>query len=146
MKLCKFTDSDYQAVIEALENRSNMDLFTHDETVRKILQDVKESGDTALLEYTHRFDRHNLSLEQMRVTPDEIRLAYEGVGQKELAALKEAEKRIRRFHERQRQESWCYEEEGIPPCWSTRTALTALTFRWSRCGLRQLKFDWLMRA
>ena len=113
MKLCKFTDSDYQAVIEALENRSNMDLFTHDETVRKILQDVKERGDSAVLEYTYRFDRHNLSLEQMRVTPDEIRLAYEGVGQKELAALKEAEKRIRRFHERQRQESWCYEEEGI---------------------------------
>ena len=77
MKLCKFTDSDYQAVIEALENRSNMDLFTHDDTVRKILQDVQERGDTALLEYTHRFDRTDLSLEQMRVTPAEIRLAYE---------------------------------------------------------------------
>ena len=113
MKLCKFTDSDYQTVIEALENRSNMDLFTHDETVRKILQDVKESGDTALLEYTHRFDRHNLSLEKMRVTPGEIRLAYETVNEKELAALQEAEERIRRFHERQRQESWRYEEEGI---------------------------------
>ena len=113
MKLCKFTDSDYQAVIEALENRSNMDLFTHDETVRKILQDVQERGDAALLEYTCRFDRYDLSLEQMRVTPDEIQLAYEGVSEKELAALKEAEERIRRFHERQKQESWSYEEEGI---------------------------------
>ena len=113
MKLCKFTDSDYQEVIEALENRSNMDLFTHDDTVRKIVQDVQERGDTALLEYTHRFDRTDLSLEQMRVTPAEIRLAYEGVSKKELAALKEAEERIRRFHERQRQESWRYEEEGI---------------------------------
>ncbi|SVD64933.1 uncharacterized protein METZ01_LOCUS417787, partial [marine metagenome] len=54
MKLCKFTDSNYQAVIEALENRSNMDLFTHDETVRKILQGVKERGDSAVLEYTYR--------------------------------------------------------------------------------------------
>ena len=113
MKLCKFTDSDYQAVIEALENRSNMDLFTHDDTVRKILQDVQERGDTALLEYTHRFDRTDLSLEQMRVTPAEIRLAYEGVSKKELAALKEAEERIRRFHERQKQESWSYGEEGV---------------------------------
>ena len=113
MKLCKFTDSDYQAVIEALENRSNMDLFTHDDTVRKILQDVQERGDTALLEYTHRFDRTDLSLEQMRVTPAEIRLAYEGVSKKELAALKEAEERIRRFHERQKQGSWSYGEEGV---------------------------------
>ena len=113
MKLCKFTDSDYQAVTEALENRSNMDLFTHDEVVRKILLDLKEKGDTALLEYTKRFDRYDLSVEQLRVTPDEIRLAYSSVTEQEIAALKEAAERIRRFHERQRQESWRYDEDGI---------------------------------
>jgi histidinol dehydrogenase len=111
MKLCKFTDSDYQAVIEKLENRSNMDLFTHDETVRNILQDVKERGDSAVLEYTQRFDRYNLSLDEMRVTAEEIQQAYEGVSEKELSALRQAEERIRLFHERQRQESWQYEEE-----------------------------------
>ena len=113
MKLCKFTDSDYQVVIEALENRSNIDLFTHDETVRKILQDLKERGDEALLEYTHRFDRYDLSVEHLRVTPDETRLAYDSVTEEEIAALKEAAERIRRFHERQRQESWRYDEDGI---------------------------------
>ena len=113
MKLCKFTDSDYQVVIEALENRSNIDLFTHDETVRKILQDLKERGDEALLEYTHRFDRYDLSVEHLRVTPDETRLAYDSVTKEEIAALKEAAERIRRFHERQRQESWRYDEDGV---------------------------------
>ena len=113
MKLCKFTDSDYQAVTEALENRSNMDLFTHDEVVRKILLDLKEKGDAALLEYTKRFDRYDLSAEQLRVTSDEIRLAYSRVTEQEIAALKEAAERIRCFHERQRQESWRYDEEGI---------------------------------
>ncbi len=113
MKLCKFTDSDYQEVVEALENRSGMDFFTHDETVRKILRDVKERGDLALLEYTHRFDRHNFSVEWLRVMPDEIQKAYDGVTEEELAALREAAERIRSFHERQKQESWRYEEEGI---------------------------------
>ncbi len=113
MKLCKFTDSDYQAVTEALENRSNMDLFTHDEVVRKILLDLKEKGDTALLEFTKRFDRYDLSVEQLRVTPDEIRLAYSSVTAQEITALKEAAERIRCFHERQIQESWRYDEEGI---------------------------------
>ena len=113
MKLCKFTDSDYQAVTEALENRSNMDLFTHDEVVRKILLDLKEKGDVALLEYTKRFDRYDLSVEQLQVTPDEIRLAYSRVTEQEIAALKEAAERIRCFHERQIQESWRYDEEGI---------------------------------
>ncbi len=113
MKLSKYTDSDYQAVIDALENRSGMDLFTHDETVRRILQDIRERGDEALLEYTHRFDRCEFSVDQLRVTPEEIRLAYDGVAREELEALKEAAERIRRFHERQKQESWRYEEEGI---------------------------------
>ncbi len=113
MKIYKYTDPDYAAVIEALENRSNMDLFTHDETVRKILQDVQERGDAAVLEYTHHFDRYNLAAEQLRVTPDEIRQAYEGVSEKELLALREAEKRIRLFHQHQKQDSWRYEEDGI---------------------------------
>ena len=113
MKLSKYTDPDYQAVIDTLENRSGMDLFTHDETVRKILKDIQERGDAALLEYTSRFDRCDLSVEQLQVTPEEIRQAYNGVAEEELKALKEAAERIRRFHERQKQESWNYEEEGI---------------------------------
>jgi histidinol dehydrogenase len=113
MKIYKYTDPDYAAVIEALENRSNMDLFTHDETVRNILKDVQERGDAAVLEYTHRFDRYNLAAEQLRVTPEEIQRAYEGVSEKELLALREAEKRIRLFHEHQKQDSWRYEEDGI---------------------------------
>ncbi len=113
MKVCKFSDSDYQDVVDALVNRSNMDLFVQDETVRKILKDVKEQGDTAVLQLTHRFDRHTLPLEKIRVSAEEIVAAYKDVKPEELAALKEAEKRIRLFHERQKQDSWTYEEEGI---------------------------------
>ena len=113
MKVCKFSDSDYQDVVDALVNRSNMDLFTQDETVRKILNEVKEKGDAAVLQLTHQFDRHNLPKEKIRVTEEEITLAYKEVKQEEVDALKEAAKRIRLFHERQKQDSWTYEEEGI---------------------------------
>jgi histidinol dehydrogenase len=125
MKICKYTDSDYQAVVDELENRSNMDLFTHDETVRKILKDVQERGDSAVLEYTHRFDRYDLALEEMRVTKEEIQRAYEGVSEKEISALKTAEERIRSFHERQKQDSWQYEEEGITLGQKVRPLATA---------------------
>ena len=113
MKVCKFSDSDYQDVVDALVNRSNMDLFVQDETVRKILNDVKEQGDTAVLKLTHQFDRHTLPLEKIKVSAEEIAAAYKEVKPEELAALKEAEKRIRLFHERQKQDSWTYEEEGV---------------------------------
>jgi len=90
-----------------------MDLFTQDETVRKILNDVKEKGDDEVLRLTHQFDRHTLPLGKIRVTSDEIKAAYKKISQEELDALGEAAKRIRLFHERQKQDSWTYEEGGI---------------------------------
>ena len=113
MKLCKFSEPGYQNLVETLVNRSSMDLFTEDETVRKILNDVKEKGDEAVLRLTHQFDRHALPLEKIRVTSDEIKAAYKEINQEELDALGEAAKRIRLFHERQKQDSWTYQEDGI---------------------------------
>ena len=113
MKLCKFSEPGYQDLVETLVNRSSMDLFAEDETVRKILNDVKEKGDEEVLRLTHQFDRHTLPLEKIRVTSDEIKAAYKKISQEELDALGEAAKRIRLFHERQKQDSWAYEEEGI---------------------------------
>ena len=113
MKLYRFSEPGYQNVVDNLVNRSNMDLFTQDETVRKILNDVKLKGDKAVLQLTHQYDQHSLSLEQIRVTVDEIKAAYKELKKEELNALREAANRIRLFHERQRQDSWVYEEEGI---------------------------------
>mgnify|MGYP003299057606 CR=1 FL=1 len=113
MKLCKFSEPGYQNLVDTLVNRSRMDLFAEDETVRKILNDVKEKGDDEVLRLTHQFDRHTLPLGKIRVTSDEIKAAYKKINQEELDALGEAAKRIRLFHERQKQDSWTYEEGGI---------------------------------
>ena len=113
MKLCKFSEPDYKDVIETLVNRSNKDLFVQDQAVRRILNDVKEKGDDEVLRLTHQFDRHTLPLEKIRVTQNEIQAAYSELNREEIDALKEAAKRIRLFHERQKQDSWTYEENGI---------------------------------
>lgn len=113
MKFCKFSEPDYANVVDDLVNRSNTDLFTKDERVREILKDVKKKGDEAVLQLTHKYDRHSLPLAQIRVTPDEIKAAYTELNEEELNALREAAKRIRLFHERQKQNSWTYEDEGI---------------------------------
>ena len=113
MKLYRFSEPDYQNVVDDLVNRSNMDLFTQDETVQKILNDVKLKGDKAVLQLTHQYDRHSLPLEQIRVTANEIKAAYKEINKEELNALREAANRIRLFHERQRQDSWAYEDGGI---------------------------------
>ena len=72
MKIFKHSDPDFEANLRAVVGRANLDLVTHDVTVREILKQIKERGDAALLEYTRRFDQYDLSVEEIRVTRGEI--------------------------------------------------------------------------
>ncbi len=80
------------------------------DVVRAILDDVRERGDAALLDYTNRFDRravtHAAELEVTQTAPYVARVPAETI-----AALQAAAARIRVFHERQRQESWQFTDE-----------------------------------
>jgi len=113
MKVYKYTDTDFDAVVDALVNRSDVNFMSHDETVRNILQDVRQKGDSALLEYTHRFDQHDLPMDRLQVTPEEIQQAYSQVKPEQIDALKLAAKNIRAFHQRQVQSSWEYREDDV---------------------------------
>jgi histidinol dehydrogenase len=73
-----------------------------DAVVASILDDVRARGDTAVLEYTRRFDGLAMSAEGMRVTPAEVDAALSACAAETLAALELAAERIRAFHERQR--------------------------------------------
>lgn len=72
-------------------------------TVRDILDDVRKNGDKALINYTLRFDRHELPL---RITKEEMRKSAKKADKKVIQALLESAKRIRWFHERQKERSW----------------------------------------
>jgi histidinol dehydrogenase len=72
MKVFKHSDPDFGATLKAVINRANLDLVTHDVTVREILKQIKERGDAALLEYTSRFDQYDLPVKEIKVTRGEI--------------------------------------------------------------------------
>ena len=72
-----------------------------DAAARAIVADVRARGDAALIDYTRRFDRVDLS-NGMRVAPEEIAAARAAVKADVLSALSLAHERIRAFHERQR--------------------------------------------
>jgi histidinol dehydrogenase len=113
MKIFKYTDSDFEPTLKAVVNRASLDLVTHDVTVREILKQIKERGDTALLEYTIQFDKFDLSVKEIKVTQSEIDQAREKVSDKEIEALKKAAENIREFHGHQIQKSWKYEKNGV---------------------------------
>jgi len=81
------------------------------EAVRAILADVRARGDSAVLEYTQRFDGVAArSLAELEIPPAEMQAALRSVPRESLDALKLAHERIRAFHEKQRQDSWDYTE------------------------------------
>jgi histidinol dehydrogenase len=78
-------------------------------TVRTILNRVRDEGDGAVHAYTRRFDHHTLPL---RVSYEEIRRAARQVDRSIRRHLEFSAKRIRSFHEKQREGTWSYGEDG----------------------------------
>lgn len=82
------------------------------ETVRGIINAVRQQGDAALLEYTNRFDRLGLSAASgLEVTQAELDAAVAAVPADDLTALQLAVERVARFHEKQKQQTWLSTEE-----------------------------------
>jgi len=71
------------------------------ERVRPIVQAVRERGDEALIEFTARFDRVQLTPNQLRVGHDEIEQAHRALDPSVYAAIQHATRNVRTFHERQ---------------------------------------------
>ena len=81
-------------------------------TVGEIIAAVRRDGDSAVLEYTRRFDAVAVdALRELRVSAGQLDAAWKAIGAGEREALTEAAARIRGYHEHQRQDSWHYLDE-----------------------------------
>ncbi|NOV01948.1 histidinol dehydrogenase [Paenibacillus planticolens] len=74
------------------------------ETVRRIIEEVRQDGDAALRRMAQQFDR--VEVAELRVSDEEIQAAYAQVDAGFLAALRQAAANIRAFHEKQKRTSW----------------------------------------
>jgi histidinol dehydrogenase len=85
--------------------------LTPDQVVARILDDVRERGDTALLDYNCRIE--GVKVDQLRVTEREMASAWQSTPAALREALQTAADRIRAFHERQVHQSWVdWDDEG----------------------------------
>lgn len=81
-------------------------------TVDDIINQVRHSGDEAVLALTQQFDFHPATtMQQLTLTADELKKAYEALDSEVKAALKTAAERIKDFHQRQAQSSWDYTDD-----------------------------------
>ncbi|MEW6675070.1 MAG: histidinol dehydrogenase [Nitrospirota bacterium] len=75
-----------------------------EKNVKTILDDVRRNGDRALLKYTRAFDFQKAK--ELKIKPNEISRYAGKADRKVVRALKLSAKRIRAFHEMQKEESW----------------------------------------
>lgn len=80
-----------------------------DRAAAGILADVRHRGDTALLEYTQRFDRVAVATAQaLEIPKAEWHAALAALPTAQRNALETAADRVRSYHEHQRGETWTY--------------------------------------
>jgi histidinol dehydrogenase len=98
-----------EEMLDQVLNRGKADLSQISSSVKKIIVDVRENGDEALLRYTENFDNVRLTKSKLKVTKEEIKKSYEKLETDQIDALKQAALNIAHFHETQIKKAWSVE-------------------------------------
>ncbi len=79
--------------------------------VLAIIADVRKNGDKAVIDYTNRFDRRNITMAgELELSKDALKSAWEQLPAEQAQALQIAADRIRAYAEHQKIQSWQYTE------------------------------------
>jgi len=81
--------------------------------VADIVECVRSEGDSAVIEFTNRFDRREVKASaELEISRDEMAMAKTRVSSELVDSLEAAAKRVYDYHERQKQPSWQYQEDN----------------------------------
>ncbi|MDR0318541.1 MAG: histidinol dehydrogenase, partial [Nitrososphaerota archaeon] len=84
-----------------------------EETVKNIINQVRLNGDKALIEFAEKFDKAKLTTQTLRVSPEEIKEAYNKVTQQQIAALQFMKQRVETYQRQQLQPENQTDIDGI---------------------------------
>ena len=100
-QILNINQADFETQFQALMSAKREDSPDVDATVTKIIADVRERGDAAVIELTSKFDRLDLAPDTLAFSREEIMAHCATVPAEERTALELAAERIRDYHERQ---------------------------------------------
>ena len=108
-------DAGFKEILLASLSLPMADDEAIDATVVQILAAVKDKGDAAVLSFTKQFDRLDVaSVSELEIPRKDLEQAYQALSTEQKSALDTAARRVREYHEKQKQEagchSWEYEE------------------------------------
>lgn len=106
MRIVKLNAETKKDLLKNLLKRSPSNFGNYAETVQGIVDDVRDNGDAALFSYTKKFDKAEITADNVKVTQEEIDYAYTQVSPELLDVIRKAKKNIWEYHEKQKQYSW----------------------------------------
>lgn len=106
MRIIKLTEETKNNILEDLLKRSPNSYGEYESAVNDILENVKKNKDKAVFEYTKKFDKADITADNILVTEEEIKEAYTLVDADLVEVIKKAIVNIRVYHEKQKQYSW----------------------------------------
>ncbi len=113
MRIVELNADSKKDLLQNLLKRSPNNYGEFEGRVNDIIQNVREKKDEAVFDYTKRFDGADISASNVLVTEDEIKEAYDKVDEKLLSVIRKALVNIKKYHEKQMQNSWFTCEDGI---------------------------------
>lgn len=111
IKIVKTSDTEFTDIFDEILARGSADTADAEKVVSEIISKVRSDGDAALIEYTSRFDNLTLTKDTLKVSKADIEEAYNSISPELRASLEVAAERIRRFHEKQMEQTWTSEDE-----------------------------------
>lgn len=106
MRIVNLTKEATENILENLLKRSPNNYGDFEGSVAEIVANVRKNKDEAIFEYSKKFDGADINADNILVTEEEIKEAYEKVDETLLNVMRKALVNIRSYHEKQKQNSW----------------------------------------
>lgn len=111
MKTIQLTTKAQKDLLDSLLKRSPNHYGEYEAVVAEIIANVRDKGDEAVFEYTKKFDKWDITAENIRVTEAEIEEAFAGTEKEFIEVMKRSAANISDFHKKQLRNSWIETKE-----------------------------------
>ena len=106
MRIVKLDENSKKDLLVKLLKRSPSQYTEYENTVAQIIENIRAGKDRALFDYTKQFDKCDINADNIEVTEEEFKEAYETIDPALLDTIRKSATNIKKFHEKQKQRSW----------------------------------------
>ncbi len=114
MKIINTKDTNFQSEFDSILARAKSDIKGVSSIVMNIIDEIVTEGNVALKRHIEKFDKWEVkSDDELLISQDDMKKAYENIDEKLRQALHTAYDRIKAYHEKQLPKSWLdFESNG----------------------------------